>query len=548
MDTMSKKIAFASILLSIAWPIPALAWEIPQYPRLANTFYASTIETRETRILSAWDFLVFSDDVDRIAELRERVQMIKDYNPDIIIVIYALSNAQNVTEEPPPRYVEAANEYDWWLRDWQGNYLFEPAWSFNQLMNMTNTLAASGSHPDGVKANDFFPQVLVEDHLEPYGHWDGIFYDNFSDNMSHVFKDEKDANRNGIPEFDSEENGDEPKFSSLWSEGLLTMLENTLALVPEAIIVGNGQHRGAVDGLNGRFLESFTRSSEKNMHLLSSNHKFLTEGDRMPRVSIVNGWLKDQDPTRYKDMRFALCATLMTDNFFSCDFGSRGHTEALWFDEYSILPDGKTDAKSTTLAADIDSLQTVIPVTSTAEFEAEGIIEIEGEQIYYSSKTGSGFEDCYRGFPKRYKYDLRAPHERGARVIQHGFDHKGYLGEPLGPAFDAAHPSILLDDLLEAAGWSPDENQKQAINSRAWRRNFENGAALVNPTESSVLVQGLGKNVYRKIVGLQDPAHNDGTLVQDTLRVASGDGYVLIWVSETDTIPPDPPEGLGVRP
>jgi len=54
-------------------------------------------------------------------------------------------------------------------------------------------------------------------------------------------------------------------------------------------------------------------------------------------------------------MRFTLCATLMTDNFFSCDFGSQYHAETLWFDEILGPSDGTVDASSTTLREDIDA-------------------------------------------------------------------------------------------------------------------------------------------------------------------------------------------------
>jgi hypothetical protein len=41
-----------------------------------------------------------------------------------------------------------------------------------------------------------------------------------------------------------------------------------------------------------------------------------------------------------------------------------------------------------------------------------------------------------------------------------------------------------------------------------------------------MLVGDLGS--YRKIGGLQDPEHNDGGPVPDTLRIEPGDGYILL--------------------
>jgi hypothetical protein len=537
-----------SFLFLLGTGITSSAWEIPQYPRLANYYLPSSIGGREVRILSGWDLLVLYDNLDEDPEVRERVVQIKEQNPEIIILLYTSAIEANVTEQPPDPFVTACDTYDWWLRDWRGNLLYNPNFPWSMLVNMTNTQAASGGHPDDVRPNEWLPRQLMDDHLDPVEFWDGIFYDTFADNLTWMFTDQKDANRNGTPEYDNEENGNEPRFSSLWSEGMLTLLGNTIALEPGVLIVGNGQHRDAVEDINGRLLENFTLSSEKNMHLLSSNHQYLTQGERMPRVSIVNGWMKDTDPTEYEDMRFAFCATLMTDNFFSCDFGSQHHSETLWYDEYSILSNGDVDAALTRLRKAIDAGQTTIPVMSTQGFAASGIIEINGEQIYYSSKTDTLLEDCYRGFPRIIKYDLRAPHPESAKVIQHGSAHTGYLGEPEGSAFDPEQPSTRLDDLLEAAGWGPNEHLKEQINSRVWRRNFDNGAVLVNPTESTVLVDGLGNNAYRRIEGLQDALHNNGDLVRDTLRIDSGDGYILIAESEIDTIPPDPPQELEVRP
>jgi hypothetical protein len=238
----------------------------------------------------------------------------------------------------------------------------------------------------------------------------------------------------------------------------------------------------------------------------------------------------------------------MTDNFYSADFGSRYHGETIWFDEYSIAPDGTVDARTTVLREDIDAEQEILLVESTGEFEQSGVVEIDGEQIYYASKSDSAFLECFRGFPRTNKYDLREPHSGGSTVIQHYPGHPGYLGDPYGGAFDANNPSVLLDDLLDEINWYPEGGEAENIDTRVWRRDFWNGTVLVNPTNQSKLVRGLGRLLYRKILGVQDPQHNDGAVVYDTLRVPAGDGYVLAWISKTDTIPPSPPDGIYTRP
>jgi len=523
-------------------------WETAGYPRLANYYLASELTDRDTGILARWDLLVLYNKLDINPDIRERLKKIKELNPDMIFLIYTSSIETNVTEVPPGPMAAACDQYDWWLRDAQGSKLPNPDFPWSVLINMTNTERASGSHPTGKKPNEFLAEMMIEDHVLQYDYWDGIFFDTFADNLGWMYRDVKDANRNGIAEYDDEVNNNEPRFSDLWTDASLTLLNNTIALAPDVIVIGNGLHKAALDNLNGRLLENFVKSSNKNMHLLSSNHKYLKDGIRPPRISIVNGWLKDQDPTQYRDMRFSLCATLMTDNYYSCDFGSQYHGETLWFDEFSVRQDGTVDARTTTLTSGIDPEQSEIAVASTAGFAENGIVEISGEQVHYGSKSGTQFLECYRGYPNRNKYNLSASHPAGSVVIQHLTTHRGYLGNPLGPSYDVTNTAIKLDDLLEQAGWFPGEDDIREINSRVWRRDFMNGAAVVNPTEGSSLVGGLGSHVYRRITGIQDPSHNNGLAVNDTLRVASGDGYILLWISEPDSIPPLSPEGFRFKP
>jgi len=436
--------------------------------------------------------------------------------------------------------MEACNEYDWWLRDYQGNYLFNPDFSWSMLVNMTNTAAASGTHPMGIRANEFLANLMISGHLAHYDYWDGVFYDTFADNLTWMHTDIKDANRNGIPEFDNVQNGQEPIFSNLWSAGSISLLNNTIALQSDVIVLGNGLHKGTVENLNGRMLENFTLNSDKNMHLFCSTHKYMTDGVRPPRLNIVNCWIKEQEPTNYQAMRFGLCATLMTDSYFSCDFGSQYHGETIWYDEYSIQPTAAVDAKTTILVNSMSSDQTFARVESTEGFLDRGIIEIDGEQIYYGSKGETLFMDCVRGFPRTTKYDLSAPHTIGSTVIQHFDNHTGYLGTPEGPAFEANNPAVILNDLLAAAGWTAEEDEAAEIDSRAWRRNFENGTAVVNPTDHPVVVHGLGDKVYSKIIGVQDSVHNSGELIDHAMTVDPGDGYILILATDPDTMPPHP--------
>jgi hypothetical protein len=78
---------------------------------------------------------------------------------------------------------------------------------------------------------------------------------------------------------------------------------------------------------------------------------------------------------------------------------------------------------------------------------------------------------------------------------------RGYLGYPLGPASVAANLANV------------------------WRRDYENGVVLVNPTSQPVTIP-LGGS-FRKIKGKQDPTVNDGTLVTQ-INLQPKDGVILL--------------------
>jgi uncharacterized protein (TIGR03437 family) len=82
-----------------------------------------------------------------------------------------------------------------------------------------------------------------------------------------------------------------------------------------------------------------------------------------------------------------------------------------------------------------------------------------------------------------------------------------------------------------------------------YRRDFENGIALVNPTPEALFVSQdplrgpLGRTGIRRIRGAQDPSWNTGEVVTDGIVIPSGDGIILL----ADGIPApalQPPQGL----
>ena len=76
-----------------------------------------------------------------------------------------------------------------------------------------------------------------------------------------------------------------------------------------------------------------------------------------------------------------------------------------------------------------------------------------------------------------------------------------------------------------------------------WRRDFQNGMALVNPARNGQQTVTI-ENGFRRIQGVQDPAVNNGQSTT-TITLQAGDGIVLI--RETAAQLPSPPEAPVLR-
>lgn len=92
-------------------------------------------------------------------------------------------------------------------------------------------------------------------------------------------------------------------------------------------------------------------------------------------------------------------------------------------------------------------------------------------------------------------------------------DAKGYLGMPVTEAYNVNDPAEALTTLLV-------DNDPKAMRL-VWRRDFENGIVLINPSGTSKNIELNG--TYKKILGTHDPQFNDGsTVTQITLPPKSG--------------------------
>ncbi len=85
-------------------------------------------------------------------------------------------------------------------------------------------------------------------------------------------------------------------------------------------------------------------------------------------------------------------------------------------------------------------------------------------------------------------------------------------------------------NLGTATGPAVSQSNRPAFQSDVWRRDFTNGVALVNPTGAGQTVDLGGE--YEKIIGKQDTAVNDGSIVSQ-VYIPARDGIVMYKTFKT---------------
>lgn len=99
----------------------------------------------------------------------------------------------------------------------------------------------------------------------------------------------------------------------------------------------------------------------------------------------------------------------------ACALVSSGETDIpLGNGKFTIDSSTLYNPTSTTLSADIDASVTTIPVVSTANYAPQGRIWIDSEQIFYSGKSATTFDNAVRGVAGT----APAVHSAGASVYQ----------------------------------------------------------------------------------------------------------------------------------
>jgi hypothetical protein len=278
-----------------------------KYVRTANYYLMSGTSLETTQALGTlpkFDLLVLPAE----AQLynHDFFEHARQENPDIIILAYVPSVSWNsIWEDDLHEQLYSGIRSDYWLRDKSGNR--------TSVWPGTNALDLNSGWSD-------YLAEFVDQEILSTGLWDGVFYDEVSDNISWV--------------------GDLQTTDEQWRQGYVNLFSKTRELAgSNTIIITNGSTNPTFQPyLNGRMFESFPTPWENDGSWQTVVNNYLTLEEQVgsaPPIFVINSNTENTgDSDDYQKVRFGLTSTLLGGGYFSFDFGEQSHAQLWYYDEY----------------------------------------------------------------------------------------------------------------------------------------------------------------------------------------------------------------------
>jgi hypothetical protein len=283
--------------------------------------------------------------------------------------------------------------------------------------------------------------------------------------------------------------------------------------------------------------------------------------------------------TRYQRMRFGLGTALLSEGVSVYDFGTTWWGNPWWYDEYDVnlghptgVPYRITDPASIVATEDFEAgTSGILNLNQWGPMWAE-VTHDPAEVISgaYSLKGGNdSMGQTWNEFAHSnldslplagdstytvtftYKV-LEAPSSTGyfyffARSVTGGVasDVGGYSWQGAAGAMDTvtvtftleSYPDYYLVFGLKYTGeYAVDDIEVAAGGGGLWKRDFDNGAVVVNPAGMPQAAD-LGDTLCR-FLGAQDPSHNNGQPVR--LLTLQGYDAILLLTTSSGIMPPGP--------
>src|SRR3990167_4496557 len=344
-------------------------------PRLMNLWFTWQLPEEKLAELAKWDVVVL--DQDQQARFPDWIRRLRALNPKIKILAYVDSSniaaAQFVEESYFPGYKLAHSiPEQWYVHRGSVRVGFWPgAW----LLNVTDRAPKDAQ---GLRWNDHLPKYVHET-LWPSGLWDGIFLDNALPGATWFVGKGLDLDGDGNAESDDLVNRE-------WQEGWKKLARNLRArLGPNALIMGNGSvlYAGVTNGI---LFEDFPRYGWANGF---RDYQASVKSNTRPSITAFNTNPNNVDnPSNWKLMRFGLATSLLSDGYYSFDYGNRDHGQTWWYDEYDALlgkptgeprilkPSGVSGVKEAVWWRDYERVAVVVnSLTTSQTVELTGVYE-----------------------------------------------------------------------------------------------------------------------------------------------------------------------------
>ncbi len=285
-------------------------------------------------------------------------------------------------------------------------------------------------------------------------------------------------------------------------------------------------------------------------------------------------WVK----TRYQRMRFGLGTTMLSDGVSVYDFGTTWWGNPWWYDEYNLdmgyptsTPYRLTDPGATEALDDFEdgtpgnyNLNQWSPMWAEITNDPDEVISGQYSLKGGNDSMGQEWNEFAHSrtallplqgdstYTVIFKYMVLQPSCPSgyfyffARSVTGGVPsdvgHHSWRGtsgdlDSVSVTFtlESYDDYYLVFGLKYTGEYAVDDILVARGGGGMWRRDFENGAVVINPAGAPQTVD-LGDTLFR-FLGQQDPLHNDGLMVT-TLTLQGHDAILLLRDSQSEIPPP----------
>jgi hypothetical protein len=291
------------------------------FPKLANYYLDWDVTKLKIEKLARYDVVTLSNAA--YFQYPNAVKELKQLNPDIVVLVYVVSNEVMDIGQTLPRgnffrtqkeYVENANLY---LETPQNERI--TYWPGTQYVNI---------HANNHQYAEWLASQVTQKYLN--AGFDGVMYDNVFQTIDWVSSN-VDINNDGARDTVDYVN-------ARWREGAEYLIRRTKELNPNKIVVANTNGNYYNFLLHGRLFEKFPRPEEGGWVGSTQGYLNATILERPQTFIVASTNDNNTNATaNLRHVRFNFATALLGNGFFSFSDGDQRHQSLWWYDEYEVF-------------------------------------------------------------------------------------------------------------------------------------------------------------------------------------------------------------------